>query len=133
MHNEGCGVMKGKNRYLQIRQNIIWQLVQNRISQNMTQEELAKKIGTQRSNICRLESGNHSPSLDLLIKISDALGKDLSLNLNEKKAEIIPNKYVVRLYDDDLISFTLEEKGLEGLIVKIQNLDSGVKSRAESW
>jgi transcriptional regulator with XRE-family HTH domain len=93
----------------------------------MTQEELAKRIGTQRSNICRLESGNHSPSLDLLIKISDALGKDLSLNLNEKKVEIMPNKYIIRLYNDDLISFTLEEKGLEGLIAKIQNVNEDKK------
>jgi transcriptional regulator with XRE-family HTH domain len=125
--SEGCGVVDGQNRYLQIRQDIIWQFVQDRIAQNMTQEELAKRIGTQRSNICRLESGNHSPSLDLLIKISDALGKDLSLNLNEKKVEIMPNKYIIRLYNDDLISFTLEEKGLEGLIAKIQNVNEDKK------
>lgn len=119
--------MDNQKSYLQIRQNIIWQLVQDRIAQNMTQEQLAKKIGTQRSNICRLESGSHSPSLDLLIKISDALGKDLCLNLNDRKVERMLNKYVIRLYDEDLINFTLEEKGIEGLIVKIQNINEDKK------
>ena len=119
--------MDNQKSYLQIRQNIIWQLVQDRIAQNMTQEQLAKKIGTQRSNICRLESGSHSPSLDLLIKISDALGKDLCLNLNDRKVERMINKYVIRLYDEDLINFTLEEKGIEGLIVKIQNINEDKK------
>ena len=37
-----------------------------RKEQNMTQAELAKRVGTQKSNISRLESGNYNPSLDFL-------------------------------------------------------------------
>jgi len=55
----------------------------------MTQAELAKKVGTQKSNISRLESGNYNPSLDFLVKISEALGKKLvynCINYNKHKA-----------------------------------------------
>jgi len=33
-----------------------------RKSAGLTQEELAQRIGTKKSNICRLEGGNTSPS-----------------------------------------------------------------------
>ena len=47
----------------------------------MTQAELAKRVGTQKSNISRLESGNYNPSLVFLAKISEALGKSLNVQL----------------------------------------------------
>ncbi|NLT22259.1 MAG: helix-turn-helix transcriptional regulator [Syntrophorhabdus sp.] len=37
---------------------IISQLIKARTEQNMTQEELARKIGTRQGNISRLENGN---------------------------------------------------------------------------
>ena len=52
-----------------------------RRQKNMTQEELAKKIGTQKSNISRLESGNYNPSLDFLIKVAAGLGKELKIQM----------------------------------------------------
>ena len=52
-----------------------------RKEQNMTQAELARKVGTQKSNISRLESGNYNPSLDFLAKVSAALGKRLNIHL----------------------------------------------------
>ncbi|MDR1838712.1 MAG: helix-turn-helix transcriptional regulator [Treponema sp.] len=33
------------------------------------------RFGTKQSNISRLESGNYNPSLDLLIKIAQAMDK----------------------------------------------------------
>ena len=48
----------------------------------MTQEQLARKIGTQKSNISRLESGNYNPSLDFLIKVASGLGKNLTVELH---------------------------------------------------
>ena len=55
------------------RQDIIAKLVAARLEKGITQIELAKMIGTQRSNICRLESGAQNPSIDTLLKISAAL------------------------------------------------------------
>ncbi len=66
---------------LRPRYEAVGQIIRARKEQNMTQEELARRIGTQRSNISRLESGNYNPSLDMLIKIAKALGKNLNIRL----------------------------------------------------
>ena len=49
----------------------------------MAQAQLAEMVGTQRSNICRNENGGQNLSLDFLIKITDALGKNVSVLLEE--------------------------------------------------
>lgn len=66
---------------LRPRYEAIEQIVAARKEQNMTQSELARRVGTQRSNISRLESGNYNPSLDFLIKVAESLGKHLSIKL----------------------------------------------------
>lgn len=56
----------------------IAEMVMNlRISKNLTQGELAKKIGTKQSSIARIESGSFLPSLSFLEKIGKALGTEL--------------------------------------------------------
>ena len=69
---------------LKPRYEAIEQIIRIRREQNMTQAELARRVGTQKSNISRLESGNYNPSLDFLIKVSDALGKSLTVQLTQK-------------------------------------------------
>lgn len=64
---------------LKPRYEAIEQIIRARKELNITQAELARRVGTQKSNISRLESGNYNPSLDFLIKISYALGKDLKV------------------------------------------------------
>lgn len=59
---------------LDARRDIVAQLTAARLRAGMTQAELARRIGTQRSNICRLESGAQNPTLDLLLRVSEALG-----------------------------------------------------------
>lgn len=66
---------------LKPRYEAIEQIIAARKEQNLTQSELAKRVGTQKSNISRLESGNYNPSLDFLTKVSEALGKNLSVQL----------------------------------------------------
>lgn len=66
---------------LRPRYEVISQIIEARKENNMTQEELAKKIGTQKSNISRLESGNYNPSLDFLIKVAQGLGKELKIQM----------------------------------------------------
>ena len=66
---------------LQPRYEIISQIIEARKAQNMTQAELAKLVGTQKSNISRLESGNYNPSLDFLIRIANSLGKSIKIQL----------------------------------------------------
>ena len=66
---------------LQPRYEIISQIIEARKARNMTQAELAKLVGTQKSNISRLEGGNYNPSLDFLIKVAVSLGKELKIQL----------------------------------------------------
>ena len=100
------------------RRSIIQKLTRARLEKGLTQEQLAKLIGTQRSNICRIESGTQNLSLDMMLKIAEALGKDISIML-EERSKPMTNVYILRLYDEDLITFSLEEKGLEGLQANI--------------
>lgn len=47
-------------------------IIKARIKRGMTQEELAKKVGTKQSSIARLENGNSLPSIKFLQKIAKA-------------------------------------------------------------
>ena len=58
---------------------LIKQIIQARTELNMTQRELADKIGIKQSNISRLESGHYNPSLEFLKKIAGGLGKELHI------------------------------------------------------
>ena len=91
---------------LTARQSIVQKLTQARLEKGLSQEQLAKRIGTQRSNICRIEKGTQNLSLDLMLKIAEAL---------EERSSTMEKVYSLRLYDETLLTFTLEEKGLEGL------------------
>lgn len=95
------------------RQKIIAQLVEARLEQGVSQAELARRVGTQRSNICRLESGVQNPTLDMILKIASALGKDVSLLLDDKE-EPMSNIYSLRIYDTELMRFSMEKQGLSG-------------------
>ena len=66
---------------LQPRYELISQIIEARKSMKMTQEELAKRAGTRKSNISRLESGSYNPSLDFLLKIAKGLGKDVHIEI----------------------------------------------------
>ena len=100
------------------RHSIVQKLTQARLEKGLTQAQLAALIGTQRSNICRMESGAQNLTLDMLLKVAEALGKSVSIML-EERSEAMTNAYSLRLYDEELLTFTLEEKGLEGLQAKI--------------
>jgi len=108
------------------RQKIISQLISARLEKGMSQEQLARLVGTQRSNICRIESGTQNVSLDMLVKICTALGKDINFSL-EERSEPMSNIYNLKLYNQTLVTFSLEEKGLEGLCVQIHTVREDLK------
>ena len=108
---------------LAARQSIVQKLTQARLEKGLSQEQLAKRIGTQRSNICRIEKGTQNLSLDLMIKIAEALDKDVSVML-EERSSTMEKVYSLRLYDETLLTFTLEERGLEGLQATILHTET---------
>ena len=66
---------------LKPRYELISQIIEVRNKQNITQEELALRVGTQKSNISRLESGSYNPSLDFIMKVAKSLGKEIHIEL----------------------------------------------------
>ncbi len=119
-------VFMTKGDVLRKRQEIVSALTRARLEKGLSQAQLAKLVGTQRSNICRIEGGGQNLSLDLLIKISTALGKDINVLLEERSAEM-SNAYNLKLYDDTLVTFSLKEKGLEGLTAEVISFDDTKK------
>jgi ribosome-binding protein aMBF1 (putative translation factor) len=49
-------------------------IIQARIKRGLTQEELAKRMGTTQSVIARLESGRTLPSSRTLLRVAEATG-----------------------------------------------------------
>jgi ribosome-binding protein aMBF1 (putative translation factor) len=61
-------------------------LLKARVKEGITQEELARRIGTKQSVISRLERGALSKAtLETLKKIADALDRKLVIKLQEKR------------------------------------------------
>lgn len=104
------------------REKIISALTAARMGKGLSQEALARMIGTQRSNICRIESGAANISLDMFLKISSALGKEVALSLSEPAAEE-PHRYSLRLYDEELLTFSMEDEGLSGLKTRLLSVN----------
>ncbi|MBQ4144443.1 MAG: helix-turn-helix transcriptional regulator [Thermoguttaceae bacterium] len=61
---------------------LIRQLIEIRREQNLTQAELARRIGIQRSHLARLESGDFNPTFQTLQKIAKGLGKKLTMTFS---------------------------------------------------
>ena len=61
---------------------VISQLIAARIKNKMTQQDVAKKVGTKQSAIARLESGGVNPSLEFLQKIAQVMGYKLTVRLS---------------------------------------------------
>ena len=121
--------MTDDNRILSDRQRIISALTAARIEKGLSQQALADRIGTKRSNICRIEAGGQNISLDMLLKISGALGKDVSFILDERNREgdDETTEYSLRLYDDELLTFSLHTEGLAGLKAEILSVNEGLR------
>lgn len=73
--------MKDTEQSLAPRYEVVEQLKNARRAQNVTQEVLAERVGTKKSNISRFESGKYNPSLDFLIKVADSLGKQIHIRI----------------------------------------------------
>lgn len=57
------------------------QMIGARIKKKMSQEELAKKVGTGQAVISRLEGMNAKPSISLLKRVADALETPIKITI----------------------------------------------------
>jgi ribosome-binding protein aMBF1 (putative translation factor) len=65
---------------LKVLYDIKHEIIRLRLEQGLSQKELADKINTKQSAISRLESGEYNPSIELLAKVANALGKELQIS-----------------------------------------------------
>jgi transcriptional regulator with XRE-family HTH domain len=68
---------------IQPEMDVIRAIVDARISQNMTQKELAERTGIHQADISKLENGTRNPSVNLLKRLAE--GMDMML-----KIEFVP-------------------------------------------
>ncbi len=61
------------------------QIRELRESYKITQDTLSLKSGVPRSTISKIETGKRNVSIEKLIKIANALGKDLEIRFVDKK------------------------------------------------
>ena len=71
----------------EVRQNLIEQYIKCRKAKNMTQADVAEALGVKRPNITRFENGTYNPTVDMLVKIAEGLGKDLEIRLVDKEED----------------------------------------------
>ena len=67
-----------------VRNHVIEQYVKCRKEKKMTQEQLAQRTGISRPNIRRFESGNYNPSLEMMVRIAEALEMNLNITLESR-------------------------------------------------
>lgn len=55
-------------------------IVEARLEEGLTQQELAQRCGMKSANLCRLEGGNGNPSVATLDRIAQGLGRTLKIS-----------------------------------------------------
>lgn len=65
--------------------DIIRAMVDARISQNLTQKELAERTGINQADISKLENGTRNPSINLLKRLAEGMGMVLKIEFIPKK------------------------------------------------
>ncbi len=61
---------------------VVEELIEKRLSHGLTQQQLAKKIGTKQPVISRFESGTYNPTIKFLQRITHALGLRLRISVS---------------------------------------------------
>ena len=65
--------------------NVIRAIIDARVSQNLTQKELAERTGIAQTEISRLENGTRNPSIKLLQRLADGMDMVLNISFTPKK------------------------------------------------
>ena len=65
--------------------DVIRAIVNARTSQNLTQNELAKRTGINQADISKLENGTRNPSINLLKRLAEGMGMNLKIEFVPKK------------------------------------------------
>ncbi|HBS91615.1 MAG TPA: transcriptional regulator [Erysipelotrichaceae bacterium] len=78
-------LVKQEYEALSLEYQLIEQLVQIRLTEQLTLDELSKRIGIPKSNISRFEHRKHSPTIETLIRYAAGLNKKIVLTISDRK------------------------------------------------
>ncbi|TAE58030.1 MAG: helix-turn-helix domain-containing protein [Oscillatoriales cyanobacterium] len=91
---EFLGLSPEETAFIEMKLALSKAIKQNRISQQMTQHELAQRIKSSQSRVAKMESGDPSASLDLLVRTLLTFGatrQDIAeVILNSASSQISP-------------------------------------------
>lgn len=65
-----------------VRMDMAKQMREARLGMNLTQQVVAERAGTKKSNISRMESGKYNPTLDFLVKVAESMDKQISIHVD---------------------------------------------------
>ena len=88
---------------IQPEMDVIRAIVNARTSQNLTQNELAKRTGINQADISKMENGTRNPSVNLLKRLAEGMGMSLKIEFIPKQKvqiylyEIIEVKHIKKL------------------------------------
>jgi len=85
---EFLGLSPDEEAYVELRLRLSHDLKKRRVSRNLTQTELAKIVRSSQSRVAKMEAGDHTVSVDLLIRSLLALGasrKDLARIISDPR------------------------------------------------
>ena len=68
--------------------DVIRAMIDARISQNLTQKELAARTGINQADISKLENGTRNPSLKLLKRLAAGMNMDLKIEFVPRAQKI---------------------------------------------
>lgn len=72
---------------LRPRYQIIGEIIKQRQRRKMTQEQLAKRLGTTQSAVARIEAGKSNLTLETLERVAEALECSVAFSLKPKKKD----------------------------------------------
>lgn len=76
---------------------VAWLLIKYRMDHDLTQQELADRVGLSLSQIARIEGGRSKTSLDTLLRIAHALDLKMLIGFESTSSEGQPQRQFVTL------------------------------------
>lgn len=109
--------MDHKKKEIEFNRQVARELQSQRWMKQLTQEELADRMGTTKSAISRLEKGEQNISMETAARYSYALGMEPNFHMIVQEDIGLYSKtsdYCLKLYDEDLLRFSMKsELGLQ--------------------
>lgn len=81
-------VFRSEYEEMQDEFNMIRALIDARISQGLTQKQLAERTGVHQADISKLESGMRNPTLNMLKRLAEGMGMNLKIEFVPKENKI---------------------------------------------